>query len=221
MSEPKAPGGHDPEALDTVSAGAGAPDSRQRLRRSALRLYATRGPEGASVREIASDARLAPGLIRHHFGSKAGLTRAVDDQVLGTISAVLDRIPLDDEPQAVVAARDRAFASVLREQPEIAGYLRWCLIAAESEPDGLLDRLADLTLSETRRLHDHGIGASRDLRLSALRTLLRQIGSLVVQPVADRLWDRLGTAAPDHGPGEPAPRIVVSLPSLAQHRSPD
>ncbi|MFP3472658.1 helix-turn-helix domain-containing protein, partial [Micrococcus sp. SIMBA_144] len=45
-----------------------------RLRLAALELYAERGVEMASVRERAQRAGVAAGLVRHHFGSKAGLT---------------------------------------------------------------------------------------------------------------------------------------------------
>ena len=80
--------------------------SPARLRLAALELYAERGVEMASVREIAQRAGVAPGLVRHHFGSKAGLTRAVDDDVLRLIAATLDEVPLVGTPQVVSAARD-------------------------------------------------------------------------------------------------------------------
>ena len=89
--------------------------SPARLRLAALELYAERGVEMASVREIAQRAGVAPGLVRHHFGSKAGLTRAVDDDVLRLIAATLDEVPLVGTPQEVSAARDAAFADLLAE----------------------------------------------------------------------------------------------------------
>ena len=89
--------------------------SPARLRLAALELYAERGVEMASVREIAQRAGVAPGLVRHHFGSKAGLTRAVDDDVLRLIATTLDEVPLVGSPQEVSAARDAAFAQLLAD----------------------------------------------------------------------------------------------------------
>lgn len=117
----------------TIGGVSELPATAQRLRASALRLYARQGPTGTGVREIAADAGAAPGLIRHHFGSKAGLTSAVDDLVLSVIAETLETATAQAAPSdtaaAVGAARDEAFARMLREHPEIAGYLRWCLIA--------------------------------------------------------------------------------------------
>lgn len=220
------------------------PAAAQRLRASALKLYARQGPTGTGVREIAADAGAAPGLIRHHFGSKAGLTRAVDDLVLSVIAETLETATAQAAPSdtaaAVGAARDEAFARMLREHPEIAGYLRWCLIApvwndpTGSEPaahddehrpsarthsareaapaeDGLAERLVDFTLSEARRLRRAG-ASSRDLRTSVLSTLLRQIGSMVVQPLTDRLWQRLEPAADHAAHDAPAPQVRIAMP---------
>ena len=74
----------------TIGGVSELPATAQRLRASALKLYARQGPAGTGVREIAADAGAAPGLIRHHFGSKAGLTRAVDDLVLSVITETLE-----------------------------------------------------------------------------------------------------------------------------------
>lgn len=208
------------------------PGTAQRIRASALTLYARRGPEGVGVREIAADAGAASGLIRHHFGSKAGLTRAVDDLVLAVIAEALAEATSTGAPAAEVsAARDRAFARVLQERPDIAGYLRWCLIipapAASGQPpgrsgdqetgqgpgrgDGLVERLVDLTLEETRRLRRGGVGGTRDLRSSVLRTMLRQVGSMVLQPLADRLWDRLEPAADPGARDAGPPRVSIAV----------
>lgn len=220
----------------TIGGVSELPATAQRLRASALRLYARQGPTGTGVREIAADAGAAPGLIRHHFGSKAGLTRAVDDLVLSVIAQTLEAATAQSaasgEAAAVSAARDAAFARMLHEHPDIEGYLRWCLIAPPPDPgtvsaddcvikgdsadeangDGLAERLVDFTLSEARRLRRAGT-SSRDLRTSVLSTLLRQMGSMVVQPLTDRLWQRLEPAADPGVRDAPAPRVRIAMPA--------
>ena len=39
------------------------------IRNTALRLFAERGPDGVSVREIAAAAGVSPALVIHHYGS--------------------------------------------------------------------------------------------------------------------------------------------------------
>lgn len=51
----------------------GATDSRTAILKAAQRLFADRGYDGASVRAVASRARVDPALVLHYFGSKAGL----------------------------------------------------------------------------------------------------------------------------------------------------
>lgn len=52
--------------------------ARARIRDAALRLFAERGIDATSIRDIAAEAGVSAGLIRHHFGSKAALRDACD-----------------------------------------------------------------------------------------------------------------------------------------------
>ncbi|MCK9605424.1 MAG: CerR family C-terminal domain-containing protein [Methylomonas sp.] len=76
-------------------------DARSRLVRSALRLFAEKGYEAASTREICEAAGANISAIRYYFGDKAGLYRAaftepMDDSPCGSdISAYAD-LPLPE-----------------------------------------------------------------------------------------------------------------------------
>jgi TetR/AcrR family transcriptional regulator, regulator of cefoperazone and chloramphenicol sensitivity len=58
--------------------------ARARIRDAAIRRFGTDG-FGASVRAIAADAAVSPGLVMHHFGSKEGLRAVCDEHVLRVI----------------------------------------------------------------------------------------------------------------------------------------
>ena len=58
-------------------------DSRGRLVRSALRLFAEKGYEGATTREICDSAGANISAIRYYFGDKAGLYRAAFTEPTG------------------------------------------------------------------------------------------------------------------------------------------
>jgi AcrR family transcriptional regulator len=56
--------------------------ARARIRDAALEQFAEHGFDGATIRGIAEAAGVSPGLVQHHFRSKAALRRACDDAVL-------------------------------------------------------------------------------------------------------------------------------------------
>lgn len=57
--------------------------TRARILEAALQHFAEKGFEGASLRAIAADAETTHGLIRHHFGTKEDLWRAMVDAFVG------------------------------------------------------------------------------------------------------------------------------------------
>jgi AcrR family transcriptional regulator len=56
--------------------------ARARIRDAALRLFAERGVDGATIRDIAAAAGVSLGLVRHHFGAKDELRAACDEYAL-------------------------------------------------------------------------------------------------------------------------------------------
>ncbi|MBT2585747.1 TetR/AcrR family transcriptional regulator [Arthrobacter sp. ISL-95] len=56
--------------------------TRARIRDAAIGLFGRDGFARATVRAVASAAGVSPGLVIHHFGSKAGLRDACDQHVL-------------------------------------------------------------------------------------------------------------------------------------------
>ncbi|EOD62910.1 TetR/AcrR family transcriptional regulator [Amycolatopsis vancoresmycina] len=55
--------------------------ARARIRDAAIELFTERGMEKTSILDIAREAGVSGGLIRHHFGSKEGLREACDAHV--------------------------------------------------------------------------------------------------------------------------------------------
>ena len=66
--------------------------SRARIRDAALHLFAERGAEGVTVRQIAAAAKVSPALVVRHFGSKDGLRDEVDRHVLRAFDAMLAEV---------------------------------------------------------------------------------------------------------------------------------
>ena len=69
--------------------------ARARIRDAAIRLFAERGIDGTTVRDIAQAAGVSPGLLRHHFGSKEALREACDLYVLDRIVKIKEELLLE------------------------------------------------------------------------------------------------------------------------------
>ena len=70
------------------SASSGAAETRQALVRSALRLFADKGFDGTSTREIAAGASANIGSIAYHFGGKERLHAACAQHIVETIQQI-------------------------------------------------------------------------------------------------------------------------------------
>lgn len=72
-----------------------APDPRQRLIQEATRLFAERGFDAVTTREICAAAEVNPGAIHYHFGDKEGLYREV---IYGPIAEIQSHFAGFDDP---------------------------------------------------------------------------------------------------------------------------
>src|SRR5215218_4177462 len=63
----------------------------ERIRQAALKSFATKGASGTSLRSVAADAGVSLGLVQHHFDTKSGLIKAVDDYVMSVVIDVVAR----------------------------------------------------------------------------------------------------------------------------------
>ncbi len=70
-----------------------SPDTRERILRAAERVLATKGPAGATTREIAREAGCADGTLYVHFGDRSELFLALMEERLPVVVEPLRRLP--------------------------------------------------------------------------------------------------------------------------------
>lgn len=112
-----------------------ARDGRDRIRDAAISQFARLGFAGASVRSIAAEAGVTPGLIVHHFGTKAALRDACDARVLEVLMG-----PERSTNTGVLAARLMDAGPV----PYVA-YLTGMLRGEPERADAVFDRILEAT----------------------------------------------------------------------------
>ena len=116
---------------------------------AALPLFAERGYEGVSLRDVAQEAGTTHGLIRHHFGSKEGVWRAVvdaaDGEYVAALMPILSGVESDRErrdPAGTASMIVRGLVMVSARHPEIVRLLVHEGTRGGARLDYILERLA-------------------------------------------------------------------------------
>jgi AcrR family transcriptional regulator len=169
--------------------------ARAVIRDEALRLFAARGPDAVTVRQIAAAAGVSPGLVVHHFGSKEGLRHAVDAQVLAILAAMLGELTGETagdlyEPGAAGSLAE----AMVRHMPPgspVPAYLRRLLLDGRDAGRDLFRRLYQASSSALDGLAAAGMAArGRD---PAVRAAILLSNDLAVLLLREHLADVTGT----------------------------
>jgi AcrR family transcriptional regulator len=120
-----------------------SPDSRTTraiIRDESLRLFAERGSDAVTVRQIAAAAGVSPALVIHHFGSKKGLRAAVDSYVNGVFDVLFQQMSTFDwhGEGAEVSLAELMLRQLPSDSP-IPAYLRRLWLSGE-EPGLMIFR---------------------------------------------------------------------------------
>jgi AcrR family transcriptional regulator len=104
------------------------PDSaRNSILRQAMAVFAARGIEATSLRQVAKEAEVSPALVVHHFGGKEGLVAAVDEMAVGEFGKAYAEAQPAEGPE-LLRRRAEQTAAVMRKQPEVCAYLGRALV---------------------------------------------------------------------------------------------
>jgi AcrR family transcriptional regulator len=160
--------------------------AKARIREAALRLIAERGVARTSVRAVAQATGVSPGLVIHHFGSKAGLCRAVDDAVVTRFTAALSEVPIEGAGDELIDRRAELVAAVLRNQPTLCDYIARTLAEGGEASADLFHRMFDAARKDRALLAAGVMRADADEFWRAMHQVLLVVGPLVLRPLIER-----------------------------------
>jgi TetR/AcrR family transcriptional regulator, transcriptional repressor of bet genes len=110
-----------------------APEARRaELIAATARVLAARGAAGASVRVIAAEAGVSPGLVTHHFGGVERLVEATYDHVAAQVSEALEVAvaAASESPRSRLAAYlDASFAPPIADPALLATWIAFWSLA--------------------------------------------------------------------------------------------
>lgn len=120
--------------------------ARERIIAAAHQVLAERGLEAASVKEIARQAGVAPGLVHYYFANKEELLSTVLREASARYTVEMAQLAQSHPAEALAEAALRVPAERLASQPEWYR-LRYELFALGLRHPGILPALADLLQS--------------------------------------------------------------------------
>lgn len=184
----------EPIKLSVVKGDPRAATGRDRLLLVAMHLFAEKGFDGVTVRDISSAADVSVGLINHHFRSKEGLRQAVDDYFISRTGAAIERAieaSHDLDPELAADFQRKWIVKYNDEWPEFVAYLRRAIVEASPWGETLFKRY----LESIKRMIDRFDAAGRiapdvDRFWLPLIYMFVLMGPLVLDPFIKNMFGR-------------------------------
>jgi TetR/AcrR family transcriptional regulator, regulator of cefoperazone and chloramphenicol sensitivity len=158
-----------------------------RIRDAALRAFAARGVAATSIRDVARAARVSPGLVQHHFRSKAGLRRAVEEFVAGRVSEAFGE-RFDQRSVSELSGRISAkISDFIRENPDVFAYIGRSLLEGDRAGVALFEGFLRLARTQIDRLQSTRLlRPDLDPDWTALHVVLIDLGAYLLEAGVSR-----------------------------------
>lgn len=170
-----------------------------------MQLVASGGTRAVTARAVAEKAGVTPGLIRHHFGSMAGLLEACDRYVAETVSRV--------KGEGVEQGLSFDVGAALRDSgnPILMGYLAKRLSDDVPAINDLVDQLVSDAVGYLKVGQDNHLitPADDEVGRAAMLTLF-SLGSLSLYKHLQRYFD-IDITAPDLATRPGYPRYLLAM----------
>ena len=158
-----------------------------RVRKAALDLFAARGVKGTTIRNVAHQAGVSPGLVQHYFKTKAGLRSAVNDYVVAIATDAF--VDLPDPRKIEEPFRDLAdrIAGVATEHPTALLYVARSVTEGDEAGVDMFVAFVDIARTQLRQLQKALLVDRRqDIDWAALHIVVFNLGTLVFQAGIER-----------------------------------
>lgn len=159
----------------------------ERIRQAALKSFATKGAAGTSLRSVAADAGVSLGLVQHHFDTKSGLIKAVDDYVMSVVIAVVAQPVSAPHAKDSIADMGSRVTTLLIEHPDVVDYFGRALIDGSQLGITIWDTLSAFgTARWTARKENGEARDDIDVTWASLNSLVLAVGTLIVRGHIER-----------------------------------
>jgi TetR/AcrR family transcriptional regulator, regulator of cefoperazone and chloramphenicol sensitivity len=159
---------------------------KARIREAALERFAADGIAATSLRGIAQEAGVSPALVIHHFGSKEGLCRAVDETVVKRIESALAEVPIQGSGGEVFERRREVITELLQGQPVLCDYIGRALSEDTEASAALFHRLFESASRDHALVKAGVMRAKSDPFWRVIHQMLLIVGPLMMRRLIER-----------------------------------
>jgi AcrR family transcriptional regulator len=173
-------------------------NGKLRLVKVAMRMFADKGYDGITVRDISAAADVSVGLINHHFGSKEGLREAVDRYFIEQFEEVLfeSRPVPSNEDEGIAQSVEFTENWINRHIDDwdlTKAYMRRALLEGSDWGSGLFDRFYNVVRTAVDRSDADGkIRPDVDRLWLPLLVMYLELGTLLLEPYVERVLGKSG-----------------------------
>lgn len=104
-----------------------------RIRNAALEGFALAGIASTSIRDVAAAAGVSPGLVQHHFGTKAGLRDAVNAYVIAVAVEAFEGLAREGDTPEGWAAMGDSITAFVRDNAVALRYVARAIVEGDAE----------------------------------------------------------------------------------------
>jgi AcrR family transcriptional regulator len=134
---------------------------------------------------------VSPGLVQHHFKSKAELRRAVDEHAVAVFSAAFEGMDDRDDALDLFTEVSRRITRVVAESPDALRYVARSVAEGDTPALTTFDRFVEIADGVIDRLAQQGaLRADADLRWAALHGVMLNLATVLFEPAISRHLDR-------------------------------
>ena len=166
--------------------GGEVPRSIEKIRTAALQSFAAHGTAATTLRGVAAAAGVSLGLVQHHFSTKAGLIKAVDEHVVEVVITPM-AAPIPEQADDSVSEVGHRVNRVFVEHPDVAAYLGRALVDGSQLGTTIFDKLYEVGIRRWQQRAERGeTRPDIDLPWAVINALILPLGAVSMRGHIER-----------------------------------
>jgi AcrR family transcriptional regulator len=158
-----------------------------RIRNAALDGFAAQGVSATTIRGVAAAAGVSPGLVQHHFATKAALRESVNQYVLEIVAEAFEELGRATPSQELLNELGERITETVRDHRMAALYVARSVAEGDEAALQLFDALCAVSAQQIKRFQEDGLMRDdADIAWATVQPIVMILGSVLLEPGLSR-----------------------------------